>query len=220
MAKNLLSTTFLLLSVLAIPALAQGPRTMVTPIPCLPAAGNGVATAVVQPDATGGEEVRLYFRREGYGDFYYVVMEGDEPGRHWGVFPVPEEGNHVAEYYAAVVRPGGRVLAQSPVQTVGVSRECGAVLSAEQSRRAASLAIGETSLSQKHRKVAWWECVGVTERIDVLGEHREDASCERVAWWERPELLVPLGLAGAGITSVGIVDDQPPGGPELSPVIP
>lgn len=216
--KKLLSLLCLLVTAAA-PAAAQAPRVLVAPVQCLPATGNGLATASIEPDVEG-RETRLYFRRDGYGDFYWVDLVREEPGVHWGVFPVPEEANQITEYYVAVLE-GGQVLAQSPVRTVAVDPDCDPGLDEEQRQRAANLAIGETSLSQKHRKVAWWECIGVTERIDIFGERREDHACRPIGWWDRPEMLVPFGLAGAGITTIVIIDEEPPpGGPELSPVIP
>ena len=216
--KNRLLLLLAIVASAVAPAVAQVPSVVTAPLECLPANGNGASVVAIQPDVEG-REIRLYFRRDGFGDFYYAVMEQEEPGIYSGVFPVPEESNVVAEFYVAVLE-GGRVVAQSPVRSVEVTMDCEADLTAEQRQRSTQLRIGETSLSQKHRKVAWWECIGVSERIDVFGEVREDTSCIPVGWWSRPEMMVPVSLAGAGVTSVVIVDDEPPGGAELSPVIP
>ena len=220
MKRSLLPLAVALVATIApiAPATAQVTRVVTAPLECLPATGNGVAYVSVQPDLEH-REVRLYFRRDDFGDFYYVAMEREEPGVLSGVFPVPEESNELAEYYAAVL-DGGRVVSQSTVRQVEVTDDCDPELTQEQRDRASQLRVGETSLSQKYRKVAWWECIGVSERIDVFGEVRDDTSCIPVGWWMRPEMLVPVSVAGAGVTSVVLIDDEPPGGAELSPVIP
>ncbi|MDX1630964.1 MAG: hypothetical protein R3234_03835 [Thermoanaerobaculia bacterium] len=201
----------------ALPGMAQVPRIVVSPVSCLPADGNGVVHAGVMPEVDD-RSVRLYFRRQGFGDFYWVPMVADE-GRYWGVLPVPEEANEQAEYYVAVYDGGDRILGQSPVRSAPVTGDCEPNLTPEQRDRASALTIGETSLSQKHRKVAWWECEGVVERIDLFLELRDDTSCQPIGWWERPEMLVPVGLAGVGVTRTVIVDEEPPG-PEVSPAFP
>lgn len=202
----------------ALPAMAQVPRIVVSPVSCLPATGNGVVHAGVVPEVEDGS-VRLYFRRQGFGDYYWVPMAAEDGGRYWGVLPVPEEANERAEYYVAVYDTADRILGQSVVHTVSVSSDCEPELTPEHRDRATALSVGETSLSQKHRKVAWWECEGVVERIDVFLETRDDTSCQPIGWWERPEMLVPVGLAGIGVTRTVIVDEQPPGA-EVSPVEP
>lgn len=207
-----------LVATTAVPAVGQVPRVVTAPLECLPANGNAAGRVSVQPDLDRFD-VRLYFRRDGFGDFYYVEMEREDQGVFTGVFPVPEESNERSEYYAAVL-DGGRVVSQSAVRQVDVTPDCDPHLTSEQRQRASQLRIGETSLSQKYRKVAWWECIGVSERIDVFGEVRDDTSCIPVAWFTRPEMLVPVSLAGVGVTSVVIIDEAPPGGPELSPVLP
>ena len=116
-------------------------------------------------------------------------------GRFWGVLPVPEPDNHQAEVYASVVAANGVPLAQSRVIQRAGARPTAACSSERAERRRQHLIVGETSLGQKFRKVAWWQCDGIRERVDVRGERRDDEACLPIAWWERPEML---GAAGAG----------------------
>jgi hypothetical protein len=200
---------------LAAGAVAQVPRVLIGDIPCVPKNGHAVAQAVAGPlDAT--QEVRIYFRRLGYGDFYWVPARPTSDGRFWGVLPVPEPDNHMAEVYAAVVGPTGVPLAQSRVVQVPVEPNCRVQLGNAQQTDASHLIVGETSLGQKFRKVAWWQCEGIRERVDVRGERRDDEACLPIAWWERPETIAPLVLVtGGGITTIGApVPTEGP--PELS----
>jgi len=196
-------------------AAAQPPRVLVGEITCVPKGGHAVAQAIAAP-VPDGSQVRIYFRRQGYGDFYWVPAHPTSDGRFWGVLPVPEPDNHQAEVYAAVVAPNGVPRAQSRVVQVPVEANCRVQLRNAQSTDAQHLIIGETSLGQKFRKVAWWQCEGIRERIDVRGEHRDDEACLPFAWWERPETIAPLTLlSGGGIITV---ISEPPG--EVSPANP
>jgi len=194
---------------------AQVPRVLIGDIACIPRNGHALAQAVAGP-LDPNEDVRIYFRRQGYGDFYWVPARPTSDGRFWGVLPVPEPDNHQAEVYAAVVAPNGVPRAQSRVVQVPVEANCRVQLRNAQSTDAQHLIIGETSLGQKFRKVAWWQCEGIRERIDVRGEHRDDEACLPFAWWERPETIAPLTLlSGGGIITV---ISEPPG--EVSPANP
>jgi hypothetical protein len=194
---------------------AQVPRVLIGDIPCIPRNGHALAQAVAGP-LDPNEDVRVYFRRQGYGDFYWVPARPTSDGRFWGVLPVPEPDNHQAEVYAAVVAPNGVVRAQSRVVQVPVDGNCRVTLRNAQSTDAQHLTVGETSLGQKFRKVAWWQCEGIRERIDVRGEHRDDEACLPIAWWDRPETIAPLTLlSGGGIITV---ISEPPG--EVSPANP
>lgn len=187
------------------------PRILVGDLACIPRDGHALAQAVAGPLGPN-EDVRFYFRREGYGDFYWVPARPTSDGRSWGVLPLPEPDNQQAELYAAVVTPAGVPIAQSRVVHVSVEPNCRVLLRNDQSEDANHLIVGETSLGQKFRKVAWWQCEGIRERVDVRGERRDDDACLPIAWWERPELLAPLMIA-PGITVVVV----PPEGPaELS----
>ncbi|HXT21164.1 MAG TPA: hypothetical protein VN923_10465 [Thermoanaerobaculia bacterium] len=184
---------------------SQGPvpRVLIGDVQCIPRGGHGVAQAVAGPLTSSTDEVRVYFRRTGYGDFYWVPARPTSDGRYWAVLPVPEPDNHQAELYAAVVGPNNTPRAQSRVITVPVEPNCHVQLGNAQEADSQHLTVGETSLGQKFRKVAWWQCDGIRERVDVHGDRRDDDSCVAIAWWERPELMAPLFLAGAGgITTI------------------
>jgi hypothetical protein len=217
-STRVLSLAFTSALLLAGALAAQTPRVLLGELSCVPKNGHALAQAIAAP-TPAGSQVRIYFRRQGYGDFYWVPARPTSDGRFWGVLPVPEPDNLQAEVYAAVVAPGGIPLAQSPVRSVPVEKDCRTHLDTAQSADATSLIVGETSLGQKFRKVAWWQCEGIRERIDVKGERRNDEACVPIPlWWERPELLAPFAVvAGGGITTVVIGSPPPPQGPpELS----
>jgi hypothetical protein len=188
-------------------AAAQVPRALIGDLACIPKNGHAVAQAVAGP-VTNTDEVRIYFRRQGYGDFYWVPARPTSDGRFWGVLPVPEPDNKQAEVYAAVVAPTGQPRAQSRIISVPVEPNCRVQLGNAQQADADHLIVGETSLGQKFRKVAWWQCEGIRERIDVRGERRDDEACLPLAWWQRPEMLAPLVVIGGGGTIL-IPPDNP-----------
>jgi hypothetical protein len=201
----------------ASPSIAQTPRVDTVTPACLPREAHAVVGVAVTGVAEPGEG-RVYFRRHGHGDFYWVPVEG--PREPWAVLPLPEPDNRSAEIYAALVAPDGRLIAQSRPVTVPIEDGCrGEAPNAEQGRRAQALTVGETTLAQRHRKLAWWRCEGIRERIDVAGERRDDDACSVLAWWERPELLLPFGVVGGGVV---LVDDggDTPDDRELSPFQP
>lgn len=203
---------------LAAAAAAQPSRVMLAGAECVPRGEHGLVRGGGGPVPDGGE-VRVYFRRQGHGDFYYVPTRLAGDGTFSARLPVPEPDNTAAELYAAIYDAARRPVAQSRVQVAPVREDC-----PEVERRddrgddgADRLVVGETTLSQKLRKVAWWQCDNLRERIDVYGERRDDESCLPVAWWQRPAVLVPLTLIGGG-GIVTVVDPEPP--PEPSPVAP
>ncbi len=193
------------------------PRALIGDVACIPKNGHTVVQAVagvLDPN----QEVRVYFRRQGYGDFYWVPSRPSSDGRFWAVLPIPEPDNHQAEVYAAVVSPTGVPLAQSRVVQVPVEPNCHVQLGNAQQADATHLIVGETSLGQKFRKVAWWQCEGIRERIDVRGERRDDEACLPIAWWERPEMLAPLVLiTGGGVTTTVVPPEVPPELSEANP---
>jgi hypothetical protein len=209
-ATRACSFAFLLALAVAGGAAAQIPRVLIGDLACIPRNGHALAQAVAGP-LDPNQDVRIYFRRDGYGDFYWVQARPTSDGRFWGVLPVPEPDNHQAEVYAAVVTATGVPLAQSRVIHVPVESNCRVPLRHAQSVDASHLIVGETSLGQKFRKVAWWQCEGIRERIDVRGERRDDEACLPIAWWERPEILGTVVLV-PGVSITGLPD--PP--PELS----
>jgi hypothetical protein len=61
-------------------------------VPCLPNEANQLLAASIQPEISGSDEVRLYFRRlNPNGAFYWTAMNPSGDGNYWTVFPKPEE---------------------------------------------------------------------------------------------------------------------------------
>ena len=54
---------------------AQVPMLSPDPIACMPVDGHSVVYADIDPVPADSDEVRVFFRRDGYGDYYYVIME-------------------------------------------------------------------------------------------------------------------------------------------------
>ena len=205
---------------IAAAASAQTPRVLVGDVPCVPEGGNAVVPAAAAP-VPDGAEVRVYFRRQGYGDFYWVPArpDDDQHGAYWAVLPVPEPDNRSAEIYAAVYGADGTPLAQSRVRQVPVQADCAVELDTAQQMDASHLSVGETALGQMFRKLAWWRCEGVRERVNVRGERRDDEVCAPLPlWWEQAEMLVPFVVVGAGGITTIVIDEEPPA--ELSPFNP
>ena len=198
------SSALLLALLVATGAAAQVPRVLIGDVPCIPRNGHGLVQAVAGP-LESTDEVRVYFRRTGYGDFYWVPARPTSDGRFWAVLPVPEPDNHQAELYAAVVSANNLPRAQSRIVTSPVEANCRVPLGVAQTADSDHLTVGETSLGQKFRKVAWWQCEGVRERIDVRGESRDDETCLPIAWWERPGMLAPVALLTGGTTGINVV---------------
>ncbi len=209
------SLAVLLALLLSGAAAAQVPRVLIADLPCIPRDGHALTQAVAGP-LNPTDEVRIYFRRQGYGDFYWVPARPTSDGRFWGVLPVPEPDNKMAEVYAAVVGADKVPRSQSRIITSPVEANCRVQLGNAQRADSEHLTVGETSLGQKFRKVAWWQCDGIRERVDVRGERRDDEACLPIAWWTRPELIAPLVLVtGGGITT--IVPEPPPELSEANP---
>ena len=138
----------------------------------MPPDGHVVMNAEVDPVPAEDDEVRIYFRREGYGDYYYVAMwmvDEDTPNLYRGVVPVPEPDNLRAQLYMAVVDSAGTILSRSNSMTVPIDDDCDV-----ETDESFNFTVGETSAAQKGRKIAWWQCEDVTHRIDVYGEERDE----------------------------------------------
>ncbi|MBZ0113740.1 MAG: hypothetical protein K8J08_14840 [Thermoanaerobaculia bacterium] len=194
----------------------QAPIVTPEPLACMPTEGHSVVYADVDPLPGDDDEVRIFFRRDGFGDYYYVIMEVlDEnvPNRYRGVVPVPEPDNLSTQMYLGVIAPDRTLVSRSLTTSVAIDEDCDVEVD-----DGANFVVGETSYAQKNRKIAWWQCEDVTSRIDVNGEVRDEGSCVPVIlWWQRPEILVPtvLGSVGGVVLVDDLIDPNPP-----SPVSP
>jgi hypothetical protein len=161
-----------------------------------------VIHAAVRPEV-GGAEVRLYFRWDDHGPFYFVAMEAEGAGRYWATPPKPDDENRQVEYYVAIVDPAGTVLGQSEPMITPVTDDCDLVLSRKERGMAENLVVGETVEEQAGETVYGFLCDGVISRIGPDGVLRADSICRRciVAWWDRPDALVPAAilLGGGGV---------------------
>lgn len=160
-------------------ASAQSLAIVLSEIPCLPMEGNSPVFAAVSP-ASVDHQVRLYFRRQDFGDYYYLVMQPMGGGNYWVVLPKPERQNEVVEYHVTVLTADGQILSSTVEQgekRVTVIRDCEAKLSSDQEEASESLAIGETNAAQKGKPVGWFLCDGITHRIDTEGRLRADEFC-------------------------------------------
>ena len=197
----------LLITALAARAQAPPASLQTAQIDCLPTAENGVVRASVT-GGTPGAETRLYFRWDDHGAFYWVEMEADGPGSYWGVPPKPERRNDRVEYYAEMVGPDGRSLGRSETRITPVENDCEVDLTPDQDGMAENLIVGETVPEQRGETVMGFLCDGIVSRVDSRGIRRADEICRAcvIAWWERPEVIIPaaVGLVGAGF----VLDDD------------
>jgi hypothetical protein len=202
--------------ILAAPAavFAQGPGIQVQDLDCYPNNDNSVIHATVQPEVAGAE-VRLYFRWDEHGPFYYVLMEAEGAGRYWVTPPKPIDENDQIELYVAQVDPAGEVVGgPSEPLLVPVTEDCDAPLDEHESGMADNLVVGETSEEQFGEMVTGFLCDGIISRISSDGVLRADSICRRciVAWWDKPEALLPAAiLLGGGSKR------EPPTPTEASP---
>lgn len=200
----LLPLSILVLAVLLPgPARAQAPSFEVEPVDCIPNNDNGVIRATVQPEI-GGTEVRLYFRWDDHGPYYYVVMEAEGAGRYWATTAKPVDENHQVEHYVAVVDPLGETLGQSEPVVTPVTNDCDLALSPKERGMAENLVVGETEEEQRADMVYGFLCDGIISRIGPDGVLRADSICRRciVAWWDRPDGLVPAAILLGGTTTL------------------
>lgn len=117
------------------------------------------------------------------------------------------------EYYAAVVAPGGTVLARSPILATPVTDDCEVELGLQQQGMADNLVIGETAVWQEEEgEVFHWLCDGIVSRVDFAGILRVDRTCRVcvVAWWKKSSLLIPTTVGSIGIGGIVIDDDDEP----------
>lgn len=76
--------------------------------------------------------------------------------------------------------------------------------------QANNLVVGETAEWEIGKRVFHWLCDGIVSRKDYRSILRADDVCRAcvVAWWRKPELLVPAAAGVVGIVSI-IPDDEP-----------
>lgn len=180
----------------SVPGAAQTPAIQIEPVDCIPNNANAVVRASVRPEI-GGAEVRLYFRWDEHGPFYYVAMAATGGGAYWATPPKPIDENHQVEMYVAVVDPTGEVVGYpSERGLVPVTNDCDVLLSDRERGMAENLVVGETEADQMDEMVLGFLCDGIISRIGHDGVLRADSICRRciVAWWDKPEALLPAAL--------------------------
>ena len=195
-------------------AFAQGPAIELEELDCYPNNDNGVLHATVRPEVAGAD-VRLYFRWDEHGDFYYVLMEAAGGGRYWATPPKPTDENEQIETYVALVDPAGEVVGgPSETMLVPVTEDCDPELDEFERGMAENLVVGETSEEQFGELVMGFLCDGIISRIGADGVLRADSICRRciVAWWDKPEALLPAAILLGGGTR-----REPPTPTEASP---
>lgn len=194
-----------LAATVAAPALAQPAAggIVVEDVECVPNNDNGLVSATV-PSAPSGAEVRLYFRWDEHGPFYYVAMEAAAAERWWATPPKPTDANHQIEYYVATVGPDGETLAESGRLMTPVTADCDVELTRMERGMAENLVVGETAEEQMGDDVVGFLCDGIISRIGPDGVRRADSICRRciVAWWDRREALLPVAGFLGGVTTV------------------
>ena len=196
----------------ALPAQAQpatpgGPQAIaIEEVECIPNNDNGVVRATVRPEIAGAD-VRLYFRWEEHGPFYYVLMEAAGDGVYWATPPKPTDENEQVEAYVAQVNPAGQEVGPpSEIVRIPVTEDCDVRLTTHERGMAENLVVGETDAEQIDRDVWGFLCDGIISRIDPEGVLRADGICRRciVAWWDKPEGLVPAAVLLGGGTTIAI----------------
>lgn len=202
------------------PGAAAGAPTITTvPPSCVPAGGNALVEATITP-TTGWSSVRVYFRRAGTSDFYFLEMRSAGNGKYWAVIPRPEQGTTSVDLQIAVRDADGKEF-RGPLQSAAVTTTCTPTLTSEQAKYAQNLVVGETMMGQRDASVFGFLCYGIISRIDAAGAIHSDDYCRKAviaAAAGAPTTginpWVPVGiLAGVG-GSVAIINNR--GGKEQS----
>ncbi len=160
---------------------------------CVPPGGNAVFTAELSPESTWSQ-VRLYFRKAGEGDYYYLDMRSDVPGSYWTTLPWPASETAAAETFLSATTVGGAEIA-GDILTVPVEAGCLTTLTPNQQAFADNLVVGETTAAQADNPVLGWECEGIVIRRGIDDLLRPDEVCRRV-------------LMAAGAEQAGLVAEQ------------
>jgi len=190
-------------------------------VPCLPRERNSVVYATVSPDLAD-YQVRLFFRRDGHGDAYFMAMtKFDDKGHFYAVLPKPDRQNEEVEYHVHVRGADKQTLASSPILIAPVTGDCKVELTKEQEDLSNELVVGETRVDQKGRPVAWFLCDGIVSRVDIFDEQRPDEFCSVPPG---PVPIVAYGGKPPGVPNGG--GPPPPGAtpfglpPVVSPSVP
>lgn len=200
---------------LALGSAAQAQTPVLTPgIPgCVPQNGNSLVTLTVTPEV-GWSSVRVYFRKSGSPDFYYLEMRSEGAGQYWAVLPRPESGTTLVDVQFAVRDIDGHET-RSPLQQVNVTSNCTANLSPGQESFARNLVVGETAAPQAGEALLGWQCSGVVSRIGVGGQLRYDDLCRSqvlallgVGASHKLALWLPLAAVGGGVVGGVIIHNN------------
>ncbi|MFN7974914.1 MAG: hypothetical protein U0166_21610 [Acidobacteriota bacterium] len=116
---------------------------------------------VVRVKATEGSAPRLYFRREGFGDFYFANMStsgGDgRNGSYLAILPRPmDETKSIELYVASQEFAPGRADAPAPA-SISLATTSVEPLGDDLREAARTLLIGRTTAAQDDHGVAWFQ---------------------------------------------------------------
>ncbi len=186
---------------LSVVGTAEAAPPLLTPsVPSCLSRGNTVVFLSLKPE-TGWSSVRVYFRRAGLPDFYYLELRSDGRGNYWATLPLPEDETRSAEVQFGVKDAEG-VETRSALLKLHDEAGCSTQLSQEQQRFARNLVVGETVMGQTGQVLHGWKCPGVVSRINLDGQLRPDANCRAamlaLAAHDRDKLLLPLIFLGGG----------------------
>jgi hypothetical protein len=195
-----------MLGLTAVAGAAYAAPPVVTPRPpaCIPTAGNSVVATTIAP-ASGWASVRVYFRKGGEKQYYYLEARVQGDGRYWVALPKPEFDTKTVDYYLAVEDAGGKVTTTAP-QTLQVTGGCSASLTTEEGKYAKNLVIGETFPEQREKQVLGFMCDGIISRINARGDLLPDEQCRKIlAAQQRKAVWLPIaaiGSAGSGVVII------------------
>lgn len=187
-----LTTMAVFAAALASPVLAQGVTVKATFPQCIPTTANALVTAQVTP--AGAEHVRVYFKRHGEKDYYFVEMRAGQAQGFWGVLPKPECGTKQVDMYVAA---GEMKSEERTVDVRADKNSCGVTLTAEQSQYAQNLVIGETVPGQKDKAVLGFCCQGIVARLEGNGPVRPDQVCRDQKMAKAPCTCGPAAIVAA-----------------------
>lgn len=184
------------------------PPTLSPHVPsCVQRLSNSVIELSVQPE-TGWSSVRLYFRKTGSQDFYFLEMRSAGKGVYWAALPRPEDATTAVELQLSV-KDGEGEEDRAPMQKVPVVSPCRTVLTKEESTYAQNLVVGETMPSQAGLVVSGFVCEGIISRINASGRLQPDEVCRRVQMAyaiaeqeENRKGLLPVVPVGGGSTII------------------